>query len=174
MKPTALALTLLAGMVATPAAAADYSFTFSGTGLFGPLNGSGVFSVSDTGVSFRSRTAYAITGITGQFNGSAITGLLPGFLGATNYYYLDSPFLDGSGVSFSTANGKSVNFFNQSSNGQYRINVAPFDTGFVQASSAAVAAPVPEPTGWALLIVGFAAIGNAYRAKRVHRRVAFA
>lgn len=166
MKTIICVAAMAVAMATTPASATDYTFDFSGPNLVGSpatLAGSGVFNVSDTSVDFRGRTAYAITGISGMFNGSAITGLLTGFLGATNYYYLDSPFLDGSGVSFKTAAGTSVNFFNQSSNGQYRVNTAPYAVAFVTATSSVVQSAVPEPASWALLLFGFAAVGGALR-----------
>ena len=166
---------VLSATIVTPAAATDYSFSFSGSGIFGPLTGSGIFSVADTPV-MPGGSAFQITGISGAFNGSAITGLLPGFLGANNYYYKGNPFVDASGVSFSTAAGKSVNLLNQSSNGQYRVNTAPFDSGFVTASSSQVQAAVPEPTTWAMMIIGMGLIGAAMRraGRKTRIRYAFA
>jgi hypothetical protein len=165
MKRTIGLAAVLSALTATPAAATEFNFNFSGSGIFGPLTGSGTFAVADAPVSPGS-SAYQITGITGLFNGSQITGLLPGFLGANDYYYKSTPFVDASGVSFSTASGKSVNLFNQSSNGQYRVNTAPFDTGFVTASSSQAQAAVPEPTTWAMMIVGLGLVGGVMRKVR--------
>jgi hypothetical protein len=43
---------------------------------------------------------------------------------------------------------------------------------FVQLNTVPVAAPVPEPAGWALMIGGLAAVGAALRTRRVRARTA--
>ena len=172
MKPiTALALGLLA-VIATPAFADDYTFTFSGAGQ----SGTGRFTTD--GITFASRgyTAQTITGITGLYNNSAITGLMPGLFGADNLYYVTGPsFVDGSGVGFRTAAGNQVNLFYQDSAPSYRVNTLnPFGSVFVTASSARVGAAVPEPATWGMMVLGFAAIGFGLRRRRAAMLVSYA
>lgn len=163
-----LAVTAAAIAASTPAMAADYLFSFAGTNLFGgqPIIGAGTFSTDDMTVSQNGRDAQKIVGITGTYNGSAITGLNPSIFGADNFYYLMGQFVSGNGLGFDTAAGTSVNLF--ASVGNYRVNSTnPFQTGFVDASATLVATgAVPEPASWALLIVGFGAIGSALRNRR--------
>ena len=58
-------------------------------------------------------------------------------------------------------------FFNQSTNGLYRVNTfSPGSSEYVMASSALVAG-VPEPSTWAMMILGFLGLGfMAYRRKQ--------
>jgi hypothetical protein len=166
-KPAAaIAFALALGTVA-PASAATYNFSFTETSeLFGSdiLNGMGTFTTSGPALSIGGQTAFAITGISGEVNGSPILAAV----GTIGDYYTTGPhFLDGSGVNFTTQAGLTGNFFNQSNNGLYRVNALdPFATGYVSASSSLVAA-VPEPSTWAMLVLGFAGIGfMAYRKNR--------
>ena len=151
----------LLALAAMPASAATFIFSFSGTGQAG----SGTLTTDDITVASRGYTAQAITGVTGTYNGSAITGLMPGLFGADNLYYLTGPsFVDGSGLGFRTTAGNQVNLFYQDSAPSYRVNtLSPFTSAFVTASSSAATAPVPEPATWALMIVGFGAVGGAFR-----------
>ncbi len=162
----------LALCAAAPASAAVYMFDFSGTGFFGgTLNGSGTLTTND--ISFvnpvNGYTAQTITGITGTFNGSQITGLAPGTFGANNFFYLTGPFfVDGSGLGFRTASGVSGNLF-VTNDTSYRVNTmgAGLLTGLVTARvTPVVAAAVPEPTTWAMMLLGFGAIGFAMRRRR--------
>jgi PEP-CTERM motif len=161
-----LAIALGCG-VAAPASATVYTFSFTETtDLFGPdiLNGSGTFTTSGPALQIGGQTAFAITGITGTVNGSAINPAA----GTIGDYYTTGPFfLDGSGVNFSTSAGLTGNFFLQSNNSLYRVNaLGPFADGDVSASSAQVAA-VPEPSTWAMMILGFLGVGFlAYRRKQ--------
>jgi PEP-CTERM motif len=160
-----LAFAFCCGMAA-PALAETYSFSFTETtDLFGSniLNGSGTFTTSGPALEIGGQTAFAITGITGTVNGSTINPAA----GTIGDYYTTGPFfLDGSGVNFATASGLTGNIFLQSNNDLYRVNtLGPFASGYVSASSAPVAA-VPEPSTWAMMILGFVGIGfMAYRRK---------
>lgn len=162
----------------TSANAAEFLFSFKpSTSLFGPqVSGSGVFTTSDTPATVAGQ-ALPILSITGLVNGSAITALAGAGFGPNgtygNYFTSGSGFLDGSGTRFFTAAGLDVRFFQQSTNGQYRVNTfGQFgSSNFVSATSSAVVAAVPEPSSWLMMILGFAAVGFAMRS-RVQPRVA--
>jgi hypothetical protein len=152
------------------ASAAIYNFSFAPSQqLIGaPVSGSGTFTTSDTATQVGGQTAFAILSITGSVNGFDILAPTTG-ASYGNYFTTGPSFLDGTGVSFFTAgsNGQNkVTFFNQSSNGQYRVNTfSPGSSEYVMASSAMVAG-VPEPSTWAMMILGFLALGfMAYRRK---------
>lgn len=173
MKKLALGFAAAIAVAAPPVSAAEYIFDFSGTNLFGgqPLVGSGSLFTNDITVQQNGRDAQKITGITGTYNGSAITGLNPVIFGADNFYYLTGNFVSGNGVGFDTAAGTSANLFTTVFD-QYRVNtVNPFQSGFVQAnSSAAAVAAVPEPSTWALMLLGFGAVGGAMRSAKRKRQ----
>jgi hypothetical protein len=170
-KFAALAAGLLA-CSATPASAAQFIFNFATTTplIGGPGSGSGVITTNDVTIASRGFTAQTITGITGTFNGSNITGL-GSLTGANNLYYLTGPsFVDGSGLGFITAAGTSVNLFFQDSQRSFRINTTgPFTSSLVSASSSAVTAAVPEPGTWLMMLAGFGFIGMGLRYGRSRR-----
>lgn len=162
---------------AMPAAAAPFLFNFYGTGFFGgTLNGTGTLTTDGNSFvnALNGYTAQRVTGITGMFNGSDITGLSTVF-GANNLYYLSGPFfVDGQGISFTTASGGSANLFITNST-SYRVNAGGLLTGLVTASSMAAPGAVPEPASWAMMIVGMGAIGFAMRRRqKVTTRVSYA
>jgi hypothetical protein len=176
VKKIALGFAAAVAVAASPVSAAEYLFDFAGTNLFGgqPLVGSGSLFTSDITVQQNGRDAQKITGITGIYNGSAITGLNPTIFGADNFYYLTGNFVSGNGLGFNTASGTSANLFTTVFD-QYRVNsVNPFQSGFVQANStvAAVSA-VPEPSTWAMMMLGFGAVGGAMRAAKRKRKLTF-
>lgn len=161
MKKISILATAAIGLFSSPAFAAQYLFTFTTSQqLFGgPVTGSGTFTTSDTAMTVAGQTAFAITSITGTVNGSAIVAPTAASYG--NYFTTGPTFLDGSGVRFMTAAGNTVAFFNQSSNGIYRVNTfSPGSSSFVNATSTPA---VPEPASWAMMLIGFGAIGFAVR-----------
>ena len=171
---TGLAVATL--LAASPAAAADYLFDFAGTNLFGgqALTGSGTLTTNGVTVQQNGRDAQMITGITGIYNGSAISALAS-VTGSDNFYYLTGKFVSGNGLGFTTVAGTNVNLFDSA--GQYRVNTTnPFQSGFVTATSSAVTAAVPEPGTWLLMFAGFGAVGFAMRRRKsmVTTNVAFA
>lgn len=164
-----LASTIALSAIATPASAAEFLFDFTpSTRLFGPaVSGSGVFTTSDTPVILAGQTAFSILSITGMVNGSTISAPNTG-ISYGNYFTTGSGFLDGVGTRFFTASGIDVRFFQQSSNGQYRVNTfGQFgSSNFVNATSSQIAAAVPEPSTWMLMLLGMAGVGFSMRRKQ--------
>lgn len=168
-----VATTLALSALPTSASAAEFMFSFTpSTRLFGPsVSGSGTFTTSDTQMSVAGQTAFSILSISGLVNGSAITAPVGGGFGTGgtygNYFTTGTGFLDGSGTRFFTASGLDVRFFQQSSNGQFRVNTfGQFgSSNFVTATSSQVAAAVPEPAAWMLMLIGMAGIGYSMRRK---------
>lgn len=164
-----LASALVLSAIATPANAAEYVFNYQSTSsLFGapPQTLNGTFTTSDTPEIRLGEMAFAITGISGALNGLAITGL---FAGAGPYYYFTTggTFLDGSGVRFNAGGFTNVAFFQPSTGpaDQYRINGGGGISTLGNASSSLVAAAVPEPSAWMMMILGFAAVGFGMRTR---------
>ena len=171
MRKLALGLAALAVIASSPAVAAQYNFTFDTTdtlfgGTFQTIRG--VFTTSDTATQVGGQTAYAITGISGTINGTAITGLFAAPGGQTYNYFTTGPtFLDGSGVTFNAGAAQNIQFFHQDgvANDRYRVNGNGTISSFGPATSSlvATAGAVPEPASWAMLILGMGAIGFAMR-----------
>lgn len=175
----AVAATVCA-LSAIPAQAAVFNFDFVTTSaFFGPdQNGSGAFTTSDVASQVEGHTAYAITGITGQINNVAISGLtdFSKSLIPTYYYFTDGPsFLSGTGVHFNAGDYSDIRFFSPSTSPVgYRISGNGTILASVNATSSAVAA-VPEPATWAMMIAGFGMIGFAARRRPSDKRtVAYA
>lgn len=157
---------IIAALFAAPVDAAVYVFDFSTTTPLSGVAGSASGTITTDDVSFESRTytAQTITGITGTFNGSEIVGLTS-LSGSNNLFYVSGPsFVDSSGLAFITAAGDRIGLFYQASLDIYRIS----STGpFISASATASAVPaVPEPAGWAMMLLGFGLIGAALRTSR--------
>jgi hypothetical protein len=168
----ALAVATVIGAAASPASATLYDFTFSGTGfLHGEQDtGTGTFTVSDTSMQVGGQTAFEIIGITGTVNNSMIVAPITAASDYGNYFTTGPAFLDGSGVSFATADRTSYNFFFQDPpNSQYRLFFTGpngGDTVFPLVATSSVVAAVPEPSTWAMMILGFCGVGfMAYRRK---------
>lgn len=153
-----------AALAAAPAAAAQYVFSFMPSqALIGQaVSGSGVFTTSDTPTTVGGQTAYAITGVTGTVNGSAIVAPTSSI---GNYFTTGATFLDGSGLRFFTQSGIDIRFFYQDTVSRYRVNTfgAFGSSEYVTAASGPATAPVPEPAIWGTMILGFLGVGHAMR-----------
>ena len=173
MKKTTLGLAAIAALTSTAASADTFAFTFDTTStLFGGQTQTirGFFETLSTPVDRFGQTGLEITGISGTINGAAITGLFN--IQNNPYYYITSgaTFLDGSGVRFNTATASNIAFFHQDNVASdiYRVNGNGTISAFGPATSTRVnaVAAVPEPTTWAMMLVGFGAVGFAMRRRK--------
>jgi hypothetical protein len=161
-------LPLTATMAPSRATTVTFEWTLSGPApsLGGvPFPGSGTIAatVSASG-------GDTVTGITGTVNGSMITGLNT-FNGADNLLFpAGTTFLSTHGISFVTAAGQDINIFSffpqgtpPSGNayGELSTNPSAFGVGTFAISA------VPEPSTWAMMLLGFTGLGFAFhRSKR--------
>lgn len=154
---------LLTALVLTaPLAAHADSFTFSGTTLGVTMSGTftGTPDASIAG-------AYDITGITGEVNGIAITGLIPASYSPTNpttiyptggsftfdnLFYTSGPAFDVNGLLFQLSNSDDINLYQDGSNLDYLSDATWSDLYLT--SFSVTPAPVPEPSSLALFGTG--------------------
>ena len=104
-----------------------------------------------------------ITAITGTYNGQAITGLLPlgAYAGNDNLLFIfQNPLLSGGGFSFNGAFGNRNIFWNGSF---YRDFNRPDITFSIRQIGEGA---VPEPATWAMMLIGFGAMGVSLRRRR--------
>lgn len=168
--------------MALMASAADAARTFNFSYLLiqgGLFYGNVNFTTGDDLIDVNGRKALLVTGISGDEDGVAITGLAPSFPeqdgGADNYLFPDGALFTFFGVSFSLANGRYGNFFHDEEDvfhGLYRASANDL-AGEVNPETAKIFNPmfvettaVPEPASWALMIGGFCAVGAALRHRR--------
>lgn len=184
MKTKTMLAAVAALMASTaPASAAVFNWTYAapaGTGLVA-VTASGTITTTNTTTTVSGRQAYTVTGITGTRNGVAITGLASAFPttfgGADNFLFTTGlPFTD-LGVSFSLASGSYANFFlDAGTTGEFFATNLAGTAGRTNAQGvftySAVGGAVPEPSSWALLVLGFGVAGYAMRRRTA--KVAFA
>lgn len=107
------------------------------------------------------------TDISGLVDGSnPITGL-SNYAGADNNLYITRAWVTFGGLSFSTTSLGDFNFYNSGA-GYYGLlssvrNINGYPDGVV---ATAHVAPVPEPSSWALMLLGFGVAGFAMRRSR--------
>jgi hypothetical protein len=152
-------------MVCGAAQAKVWDFSYSGGGE----SGSGAFITGDVG------SPYTITGITGTADGSAITGL-SSYAGADQLLFVPGPpSADFGGISFSTAAGIDYNLTNFP-DGLDNITNSVVNPGGVPCCTVSIdlsVTAIPEPTTWAMMLLGFTGLGFAgYRASRKGASVA--
>ncbi len=166
-----------------PAKADLYSFEFDGGGY----SVTGSLQV-DTSVT-NALGGYGITGITGDILGPGPSGSIDGLLGGQpavasnspsrkflydNTFVLGAPALSNNGILFS-ALGAEWNIFSTSASdfslygtvgGGYNpvVDHGTFTVTSANSFAAAVVTDVPEPSTWAMMILGFTGVGfMAYR-----------
>jgi hypothetical protein len=176
-KAAALMIGALLPIVAATApasAAVTESFGFMLTGVAEAAAGldvglSGNGEVTGT---LESNGSVLVTSISGTVDGSNITGVVRvnGFLGNDNLIFptatspAGTPLVDGQGFAFMLANGQDVQIFGDGlPAGIFEIE----GTNSNGATELTLTAAVPEPSTWAMMILGFMGVGfMAYRRKQ--------
>lgn len=137
-----------------------YSISFTS----GSHSGSAILSTTgdaSTGFSL-------VTGLGGTFDGSPMTLLAPGTFYNDNLFTLVSPYFDMGGLGFSVGSAE-YSLIVPSDNNDY---LCVPDTGGALCTGATVTAHVydprgvPEPSTWAMLLIGFAMMGLYRRVSR--------
>lgn len=133
---------------------------------------------------------FDVTGLTGAVNGDAVTGLIANpsqplwSYSADNLFMIDNVFFQAAphvswyGLFFAGASGNEYNLFSDNTS-TYELYRAKSGVGYLGNSTGtlaiAAALPpernpflggVPEPATWALMIVGFGAVGAQLRRRR--------
>ena len=127
---------------------------------------------------------YDITGISGTLNGFGTVSLItnpnqpnvftiqnPPFSGGANLsidnvWYSSDPHLDGNGLAFLTSGGLTGGLWGNAP-GNYGLFLGNYDIYISNSSDVTVSSAVPEPSTWAMMILGFASVAfMAYRRKR--------
>jgi PEP-CTERM motif len=152
-------------MAAVPASAAvqeTFDFTVTGVadnGLAAGLSGGGELTATQS-----TNGAWIVNTVSGTVDGSSITGLA-NFLGADNLVFPSASgatLVDDHGFSFSLQNGQDVDIFNGGPDGLYEVE----GTNSFGTADFSLTAAVPEPSTWAMMLLGFCGLGfMAYRRK---------
>jgi hypothetical protein len=186
-KAAALVIAALLPVAATtaPASAQVFNFTLTGVEADGqtPLAGFSGTGMGQITATLNSQNQLIVTGITGNFDGSQITGVTRiGLLGpdqVINPTSTTTQVFDGNGLGFRLADGVSFQIFapnpapNPKMANEYEISDsgATATSGPVPLSTAfeilTLTPAVPEPSTWAMMILGFCGLGfMAYRRKQ--------
>lgn len=153
-------------MMATPAAAAEYQFSY---GFGGTTYASGSIFTDESQPC--GPGCFVVADVTGVNRGAAITGFDAFDLTSDQYFYptTSGAYVDGSGLTYSVgttsyniyATGSNYNEFDFDTATGAQIGDSAFVTFF--RVTPVVAAPVPEPTSWGLMIAGLGLTGMSLR-----------
>ena len=182
----AAAASLALAGAATDARAAQFVVSYQAISG-GPAAADFTLTVADA---VNAAGGYDVTGITGDVDGDAITGLIAnpnqpfasysadGMFIFDNVLFPTEPRFSNPGLFFSAASGNEYNLFSDAPHVYelYRAqpHVAYLDHSVGDLTAGRIEAPtqfdvggaVPEPAAWALMILGFGAIGATLRRRR--------
>lgn len=145
-------------IAAVPAHATTFDFSVSSVGTPGDIaSGTLTGTESSSGI-------YTISGITGTFDGSLITGL-SGYANADNLlFYPSQPFVDFNGISFVTASLGAINLFSNSGYFEVKSTVDSVGYYFNGSPISLSVTATPLPPAWTMMLIGLAGFGFvAYR-----------
>jgi hypothetical protein len=156
------------GIIATvPAHAVIFDFSVTSTDVTGDL-ASGTFTANQTSLG-----VYTLTGITGTFDGVAITGLSSYANADNQLFFATQAYVDFSGISFQTATLGAINLF--SNPGYFEVKSSVDGVGYyfngTPISFAVSATPLPSTIS--LFVGGLAALGLLGWRQRRSRRAKF-
>lgn len=147
---------LIATAGTTPATAADFNFSYSGSNINGSVSANGVLT---TGAENSANNSYQITGITGTRNGVSIDSLLPS--GSSSYennndnlLLPSSPQVDFFGFSYE-AGGETYNLFSLTESSSTLYGEKSTNGVIIPISFSATPTSVPEPSS----IIGVLSVG---------------
>jgi PEP-CTERM motif len=165
-------LPIAATIAPASAAAVTDTFTLTGVAEEGqPVGPSGSFTITGTQ---NASGSVSVTGISGTFDGSTITGLTRNNLFGPDQMISpgSTQAVDGNGLGFSLADGADLQMF--APGGSVEADTLAAE-GVVELSGTlrnsfadlTLTAAVPEPSTWAMMILGFCGLGfMAYRRKQ--------
>jgi len=173
-KTAALMVAAIAATIAPASAAVieTFNFTLTGVAADGRPAPAGLSGNGQITATLESDGDLMVTGITGTFDGSTITGVTKiGLFGPDQLIFPTSTqVFDGSGLGFRLADGVSFQIFaanpapNPPMPNEYEISSS--GPGLPAFEVLALTAAVPEPSTWAMMILGFVGLGfMAYRRK---------
>jgi hypothetical protein len=168
------ALLPIAATIAPASAAVTENFDFTLTGVAEDAAGlgAGLSGSGEVTGTLESNGSVLVTAITGTVDGSMIKKVVKvdGFLGNDNLIFptatspAGTPLVDGQGFAFKLANGQDVQVFGDD------LPAGIFEIEGTDSNGAAeftLTAAVPEPSTWAMMILGFCGLGfMAYRRKQ--------
>ena len=178
MKKLILAAIAVASVSSAPAQAADFIFCYEAAGSC-VATGSFSFSDGKSGeLGFDDLSSFSVSLFGQSYN-------LADALGLTNYQYFaydtaSNAFLtrtlNGTQGTFSSSlsalnDAADEGFFFNGAPGSYTEYSTSQQGTFDSISISAVSAAVPEPATWALLMIGFAAMGSAVRTGRQKQKL---
>jgi hypothetical protein len=166
MRTVVYAGAILLGTIATiPAHAMTFNFSVTGSGDIA----SGTFTAN-----LSSPGTYALTGITGAFDGSAITGLSSYADADNKLFFPTQPYVDFQGISFHTASLGDINLFFNSGYFEVKSSVDSIGYYFSGTPIRLAVSATPLPSGLPLFAGGLAALGLLCWRKRERFRTASA
>lgn len=176
------AMVLMAGHAQAATWLLDYTATAGGTPATAAL-------AIDTADTVNAVGGYDILGVHGTVDGAVVTGLIanPGqpfasystdgwFIFDNVFWTSGAPALSHPGLFFQAVSGDEYNLFSDDAS-TYELYDARAGVGYVSHSigtldisrkSALGGGPIPEPTAWMLMILGFGGVGAMLRQRR-HR-----
>lgn len=171
-KLIALSVALSTAGAASAAQMFHLTYTTSVDSVSGPAVSVDAILTTDDG-DFYGAPGYQVTSITGT-RGAAAISFDPMTLNDEIYYFGDvsGNFVDGFGLDF-VADGVTYNLYRNGS-GDFAYHEFDGTTGRLVFDGAIALSPaaggaVPEPTAWATMLVGFAAVGVATRRRTTIR-----